>query len=187
MIFAKTVLASLALATSALGITITSPSPSQFWVQNTSNVISWSFNNGDPNPIDITVSNPNSSALQGNFSIAQFVRLDNGSFTVTNVTLKVASGYVINFVNSSNENQIFASSQAFDVDAPGTPPATSSAASSSSTATSPANSSASGTGTGANGSATSSSAAGHAVAFDFPVYPVLASAGMALVGALVAL
>ncbi len=47
------------------------------------------------------------------------MRLDNGTFTVTNVTLVVASGYQVNFVNTSDPTDVFATSQAFNVEASG--------------------------------------------------------------------
>lgn len=63
------VLAVLALGASSLGlyspltikfglnpvspaITINGPNPNAYWVQNTSNVITWSFTSNDPNPIE---------------------------------------------------------------------------------------------------------------------------------------
>ncbi|KAH8117357.1 hypothetical protein DFH11DRAFT_1724388 [Phellopilus nigrolimitatus] len=190
MHFAKPVLFLLAAASSALAITINNPSPSGFWVQNTSNTISWSFSSSDPNPVDITVTNTNSSFLNGVFSIAQFVDLSNGSFTVTNVTLVVASGYVVNFVNTTNASQIFASSQAFDVKPSGTTPASISSASASSTGASASGSSGSSTVTSTSSSASgssSSSAAIRAFVGEFPVLPVLLSTGMALAGGFLAL
>jgi hypothetical protein len=142
--FAKAV-AALGFIASALAITINTPSPSSFWVQNVSNTITWTFNQGDPNPIFITVTNSNSSILNGQFAIQNGVDLSNGTFTVTNVTLLTDSGYVVNFVNGSNLTQVYASSQPFDVKVPGTPPAqTGSPSGSSSPSATGGNSSASG-------------------------------------------
>jgi hypothetical protein len=76
-------------------ISITSPSSSSYWfvtssvhclalltslfllsrVQNVSNVIDWTYNSGDPNPVDIIVTNGNNQTLNGDFSIAQFVQV----------------------------------------------------------------------------------------------------------------
>jgi len=146
------VVAALGLVASSLALNITSPGPNDYWVQNTSNVINWSFSSGDPNPVDITITNSNSSFLNGAFSIARNLDASNGSFTVTNVTLRVDTGYVVNFVNGTNSSQIFASSQPFEVKKPGTPQsaganATNSASGSSPSATSPSSGSASGSAT----------------------------------------
>ncbi|KAI0791070.1 hypothetical protein C8Q75DRAFT_759187 [Abortiporus biennis] len=104
-------------------ITITGPSETSYWVQNISNVITWTFTQGDPNPISIVITNSNSSLLNGNFSIAEFVDVSTQSFTVTNVTLRVADGYTVNFVNSSNLSDVFATGPSFSVKAGGTPAA----------------------------------------------------------------
>jgi hypothetical protein len=42
-------------------------------VQNTSNIISWSFTQGDASTVDIVVTNSNNQTLNGNFSIARSV------------------------------------------------------------------------------------------------------------------
>jgi len=178
----------LAAASSALALSINSPSPSGFWVQFTSNVITWSFTSGDPQLVDIFVTNPNNTFLNGPFAIAQNVNVSNGTFTVTNVTLIQGSGFVVEFVNPNNNSQVFASSQSFNVDAPGTPPATVSTAAPSSTATSPANStSATSTATGAAGASNKTSDATSLFANSpFPVY-LLATSGMIFAGAAAAL
>lgn len=76
-------------------ITITSPSASSYWfvasivhcvasltslflhfrVQNDSNTIDWTYTAGDPNPVDIVVTNGNNQTLNGDFSIARFVQV----------------------------------------------------------------------------------------------------------------
>ncbi|KZS86754.1 hypothetical protein SISNIDRAFT_420566, partial [Sistotremastrum niveocremeum HHB9708] len=88
-------------------------------VQNTSNPIQWSSQPGDPSPISIIVTNPDNSILNGPFSIHEFVNITDGSFTVTNVTLRVDKGFFVNFVNPSNASQIYAQSQPFEVKPPG--------------------------------------------------------------------
>jgi len=182
----------LAAAPSALAtITITGPSANTYWVQNTSNNITWEFGQGDPNPISITVTNPNTTFLNGPFSIAEHVDLSNKTFTVTNVTLNVHDGYVINFVNGSNASQIYAQSSAFSVKTPGTPQASQPAASGASpSATSPSGNG-SATSSGATGSSTSGAPSAAIRAFDgtfAAVAPMLGvSAAMAVFGALVTL
>ena len=42
-------------------------------MQNTSNVITWTYSPGDPSPVDIVVTNPDNTTLNGNFSIARFI------------------------------------------------------------------------------------------------------------------
>ncbi|TDL27383.1 hypothetical protein BD410DRAFT_835663 [Rickenella mellea] len=185
--FAKSLFFLLTAASSALAtISIMGPSPSAYWVQNASNLITWSFSQGDPNPIDITVTNANSSFLNGAFSIARNVDLSNGTFTVTNVTLVVASGYVVNFVNGTNETQVYASSGQFDVKAPGTTPVSQSIPAA--TPTSPSgNSSGTGSGTGTSATHSASSAAGRSVGGDIVLLPVVLSVTMAFVGAFITL
>jgi len=158
--FVKTI-AALGFAASSLALSITNPSSSDFWVQFTSNVIDWSFSSGDPSPVDITITNSNSSFLNGAFFIARGLAASAGSFTVTNVTLRVADGYTVNFVNSTNGTQIFASSGTFQVKQAGTPPATNASATSPGSSS---NTSASGSasGSGASGTATTSSSRGAA-------------------------
>ena len=42
-------------------------------VQNTSNVITWTYTPGDPSPVDIVVINAENATLNGDFSIDRFV------------------------------------------------------------------------------------------------------------------
>ncbi|KAG8908227.1 hypothetical protein FRB99_008292 [Tulasnella sp. 403] len=114
-------LAVLAVAPVASAITVTGPSSEKYWVFGSSNQITWTYSQGDPNPVTITVTNQNTEFLNGNFSIAQFVSVSQESFTVTNVTLRPATGYVVNFINSQNSS-ILASSSPFEVKPAGTPP-----------------------------------------------------------------
>lgn len=44
-------------------------------VQNATNTITWSYNSGDPSPIDIFVRNLQNTTLNGNFSIASYVNV----------------------------------------------------------------------------------------------------------------
>jgi len=148
----------LSLLPAALAtITITGPTESSYWVQFTSNIISWTAAANDPNPVSIIVSNTNDSFLNGDFSIAQFVDINQKSFTVTNVTLRVDDGYTVTFVNPSNASQIYATGPTFSVKPAGTAPAPNATASSNSTSTS--SSSAPGS-TGSSSSNSSSSGSG---------------------------
>ncbi|KAI9439412.1 hypothetical protein BJY52DRAFT_1096204, partial [Lactarius psammicola] len=95
-------------------------------VQNVSNTIQWTFNPGDPTPVDIIITNQNNQTLNGDFSIARFVPVSQESFTVTNVTLRPGTGYQVVFINPVNTTDIYANSSNFEVKAPGTSPAPSS-------------------------------------------------------------
>ncbi|KAF8466043.1 hypothetical protein DFH94DRAFT_639426 [Russula ochroleuca] len=104
-------------------ITITGPSASSYWVQNTSNLISWTYTTGGPASVDIVVNNSNNQTLNGNFSIARSVPVSQESFTVTDVTLRVGTGYKVLFVDTNTDSQVIAQSSDFEVKAPGTSPA----------------------------------------------------------------
>ncbi|KAI0259482.1 hypothetical protein BC834DRAFT_846706 [Gloeopeniophorella convolvens] len=133
---------------------INGPSASQFWVQNISNTISWSFSQGDPSPVDIIVTNGDNRTLNGDFSIARFVNVSQETFTVTNVTLLTGTGYQVVFINPINSTQVYANSSDFEVKAPGTPPAPTSSASTPTSSSTSGNSSASSTSAGPSGSST---------------------------------
>ncbi|CDO77492.1 hypothetical protein BN946_scf184902.g26 [Trametes cinnabarina] len=181
------------LAALALPIAVTnalqilSPSSSSYWVQNTSNTITWQFSQGDPSPISITVVNANNATLNGAFSIANFVNVSTQTFTVTNVTLRPGDHYQVQFVNTSNITQVFAHSDDFSVKPPGTAPApvvsasaTSSGASASSTApsgtSSTSSASASAQGNSKNGAISLTSSQG--------VFGVIAACAVASLSAL---
>jgi hypothetical protein len=120
--FALAVLPAFALAT----IQITSPNSNDYWVQNTSKTITWSYNPGDPTPISIFIVNSDVNVLNGAFSVDEYVNVASESYTITNVTLKVGSGYAVEFVNPTNYSDVYAISPRFEVEAAGTPPASSS-------------------------------------------------------------
>jgi len=125
--FALALLPAAALAT----ISINTPSSTGYWIQFDSNNISWSYTSGDPTPVDILVTNGDNATLNGDFSIARYVPVSQQSFTVTNVTLLVGTGYQVVFVNSNNASQVYANSSDFEVKAAGTTPAPTSTPSSS--------------------------------------------------------
>jgi len=129
-------------------ITISDPSSTLYWVQFQSNTISWGFDQGDPSPISIIITNSNNSFLNGAFSIAQFVDVSQQTFIVSNVTLKVGTGYVVNFVNPSNASDVFALSDQFEVKPNGTTLAPTPSHSSSSSTSDSQSGSPSGTQTG---------------------------------------
>lgn len=124
--FAKLLVGALAtlvaLPAAVSAISIIGPTSDYYWVFGESNTIIWSASAGDPSPISITITNPDNSILNGQFSIAQGISVDTSSVTVTNVTLRPDSGYVVNFVNPNNGSDIYASSQSFTVQPAGTAP-----------------------------------------------------------------
>ncbi|KAL7278755.1 hypothetical protein PYCCODRAFT_1426324 [Trametes coccinea BRFM310] len=153
------------LAALALPIAVTnalqilSPSASSYWVQNTSNTITWQFSDGDPNPISINVVNANNATLNGVFTIANFVNVSTQTFTVTNVTLRPGDNYQVQFVNTSNITQVFAHSDDFTVKPPGTAPASIVSASSTATSSGASASSTSPSGTSSTASASATGGA----------------------------
>ncbi|KAI0772356.1 hypothetical protein BD413DRAFT_40650 [Trametes elegans] len=163
---------------------ILGPSESAFWVQNTSNTITWTFNQGDPSPININVVNGNNATLNGIFSIASFVNVSQETFTVTNVTLLAGDGYQVQFVNTSNITQVYASSANFSVKPAGTTPAPTVSATSSgasSTATSPSGSSSS---SGSSPSSTGGANSAVSLTSNQGVMGVIAACGIASLSAL---
>lgn len=46
-----------------------------FRVQNVSNTIDWTYQSGDPTPVDIIVTNGANTTLNGDFFIARFVEV----------------------------------------------------------------------------------------------------------------
>ncbi|KAJ3475276.1 hypothetical protein NLI96_g11943 [Meripilus lineatus] len=159
MRFASFAALALLPASALAAISITGPSESAYWVQNASNVITWNFAAGDSNPISIIVTNANNTFLNGAFSIAEFVDLSQKSFTgMTNVTLKVADGYNVAFVNPLNQSEVLATGPSFSVKPSGTalaPTASGSIASATSGAASP-----SGSASGSSNSSAAPSATG---------------------------
>jgi len=103
-------------------VTIVGPSTDRYWVFGTSNQITWNYGVGDPTTVSITVTSQNAGVLNGVFNIAEYVSISDGSYTVTDVTLKPDTGYIVNFVNPSNGSDIYASSSTFEVKAAGTAP-----------------------------------------------------------------
>ncbi|KZT03255.1 uncharacterized protein LAESUDRAFT_684045 [Laetiporus sulphureus 93-53] len=163
MRFALAALALLPVAAFA-EITILAPSPSEYWVQDTSNTVTWDYSSGDPNPIDINVVNVANTTLDGNFTIATYVNVSTQSFTVTNVTLVVGSDYQIQFVNPANLSEVYATSGFFSVKAPGTAAAPSVTPSSAAASASSSASGSAASGSAASGSASASGSAVSAAA-----------------------
>ncbi|KAI0698172.1 Ser-Thr-rich glycosyl-phosphatidyl-inositol-anchored membrane family-domain-containing protein [Cerioporus squamosus] len=179
-------LAALALPIAvANALNIVNPNENAYWVQNTTNTITWQFSQGDPSSFNIYLVNGNNQTLNGPFAIASVVNASDQIFTVnTSVTLREGDNYQVQFVNTSNITQVFATSHNFTVKPPGTAPAPTSSASSSSsaasgTATSPSSSSGTASATGGanhNGAMSLSTSQG--------VFGVIAACGVASLSAL---
>lgn len=108
------------LVASASAFTINSPSASSYWVQFTSNSIAWTTGGNDPPTVTLQIVNSNASLLNGAFSIAEYVPASKQSYTVTNVTLVVADGYMVQMVNPANGTDVYAHSAPFSVKPNGT-------------------------------------------------------------------
>ncbi|KAI0830335.1 hypothetical protein BC628DRAFT_1000220 [Trametes gibbosa] len=173
----------------ANALDITGPSESFYWVQNTSKTITWTFNQGDPSVININVVNSDNRTLNGALSIANSVNVSALSFTFTNVTLRTGDGYQVQFVNTSNITQVFASSAVFTVKPPGTAAAPTASASGSPTASGSASNASATSPSGSassSGSATPTSGNNGAVslASSQGVYGLIAACGVASLSAM---
>jgi len=150
-------------------ISITDPSATEYWVQFTTNTISWQFTQGDPSSVDIIINNVNNVTLNGNFSIARAVPVSQESFTVTNVTLLVGTGYQVVFVDPTTDSQVLARSASFEVKAPGTSPAPTATPSNSSQGSGTPSGSSTATGSAASSSSSSTSTKKNSAALGFAV------------------
>ncbi|KAI8996261.1 hypothetical protein BD414DRAFT_477300 [Trametes punicea] len=182
-------LAALALPIAAANaLQILSPSPSSYWVLNTTNTITWQFQQGDPSPIAINVVNANNATLNGVFAIAPFVNVSAQSFTVTNVTLRPGDNYEVQFVNTTNITQVFATSGNFSVKPAGTAPASVVSASSSATGSAASASATSPSGTSSSSASASATGAAKNNAISLTssqgVIGVIAACGVASLSAL---
>lgn len=150
-------LPALALAT----IQITSPNANDYWVQNTSKTITWTYDKGDPSPISIFIVANDVNVLNGAYSVDEYVDVSTQSYTITNVTLNNGTGYAVEFVNPSNYSDVYAISPRFEVKVSGTPPASSNptGSSSSSNSGSPSSTSSSSKPSGTTGGNTNSNGA----------------------------
>ncbi|KAI0724669.1 hypothetical protein C8Q72DRAFT_857511, partial [Fomitopsis betulina] len=192
MRFSLAALAAVALPAAHAAISIIAPSASEYWVQDTTNTITWSYSAGDPSPINIFVNNLQNTTLNGNFSIATYVNVSAESFTVTNVTLVTGGNYEVVFADPANATTIYATSGTFSVDAPGTSPApsvspsgTGSASSGSANASgSGASHSASSSGSGASTTTTQNAAAPALSVSTGGIMGVIAACGIASLSAL---
>ncbi|KAA1128686.1 hypothetical protein PGTUg99_024803 [Puccinia graminis f. sp. tritici] len=111
------------LIASAAAFTINSPSASSYWVQFATNTIAWTNAPNDSPQVTLQIVNSNHTLLNGVFSIAEYVPAALEAYTVTNVTLVVADGYIVQMVNPANSSQVYASSSPFSVKPSDTPAA----------------------------------------------------------------
>ncbi|KAH9460009.1 hypothetical protein MJO28_004336 [Puccinia striiformis f. sp. tritici] len=115
------------LATSAAAFTINVPSTANYWVQFATNSIAWTNGPNDSPAVTLQIINANQTLLNGIFSITEYVPAALEQYTVTNVTLVVADGYIVQMVNPANSSQVYASSSPFSVKPSDTTPAPGSA------------------------------------------------------------
>ncbi|POV97623.1 hypothetical protein PSHT_09758 [Puccinia striiformis] len=133
------------LATSAAAFTINVPSTANYWVQFATNSIAWTNGPNDSPAVTLQIINANQTLLNGIFSITEYVPAALEQYTVTNVTLVVADGWVsltsspdhfiptnltrqqVQMVNPANSSQVYASSSPFSVKPSDTTPAPGSA------------------------------------------------------------
>jgi len=105
------------------GLNIVAPDVNVYWVQGDTNTIVWNYGVNDPSPITIFITNPDDKTLHGPFGIAEFVPVQQQTVKVTDVTLKVGNGYIVNFVDPKNATNVYATSAPFEVKPHGTTPA----------------------------------------------------------------
>jgi len=112
-------------------LTITYPTANTPWFENNTVSINWTSStpSTDNFLFHALLSNQDQSVLQGNNSIADSINATADYVSILLPKLTPASNYIINLVNTTNQAQIFATSQPFQIEA-GTVANTTSSASS---------------------------------------------------------
>ncbi|EIW72130.1 hypothetical protein TREMEDRAFT_58286 [Tremella mesenterica DSM 1558] len=109
------------LATSAVMvrgvITITYPVSDTIWYKNDTVNLNWTTTSSDSDTyfFRALLSNSDQSLLSGNHSIADSTNATADYVRILLPGVSSGSGYIVNFVNTSNEQQVFATSQAFQI------------------------------------------------------------------------
>ncbi|KAJ9112593.1 hypothetical protein QFC19_000612 [Naganishia cerealis] len=119
-------------------ISILVPNSQTTWYKNNTVQLTWGSANGDPNPFRILLDN-SEGVLSANATLADSVNTDLQGLTILLPRLVDSAGYILYFVNTSNNAQIYAASQPFTIasgQAPSTVASASGAAASTLTATS---------------------------------------------------
>ena len=145
-------LAILALASSALALTVTSPDSNTNWSSGEKHTIKWETVSSDQPTFNIYLSNkvtyPPTDVL-----LASDVKASDGSFEVDSGKLPAGNDFTINLTNGTKTEQIYAQSNQFNVTGGSS---SSSSSSSSSTTKTASGSSTAVSSTGADSSATAS-------------------------------
>ncbi|KZO94075.1 hypothetical protein CALVIDRAFT_233016 [Calocera viscosa TUFC12733] len=109
----------LALAALPLirALTISSPTAAQGWAGNTTVQITWTSIAGDPTTFSIELSRPNQNLgpYGGSLAVGNNVPTANDQFTFELPQVPPGGGYLIQFVNISNINTVYAQSDIFTV------------------------------------------------------------------------
>jgi len=173
---AVAVVAFAALAQAQL--TIDNPSSSRWWVADSQNTLSWSCKTSPYTNWTVLITNQTPTTFNGPLAlIAVQYNYDCSKTMIPGAELKAATGYVMNFANTLNSSDIWASSEPFEVKVVGsTYPAQETVSEIDASATGSANPSSTGTGS----SSSSTQASNGAVT-------VRAAAALSVLGGLVAL
>ncbi|KAK4687654.1 hypothetical protein P7C73_g2461, partial [Tremellales sp. Uapishka_1] len=128
------VLFSLSLSAQAT-ITILYPASDTVWYKNNTVALNWTTTSFDSDlyPFRALLSSADQSVLAGNLSIADSTNATADYLRILLPGVQSSQGYVVNFVNTSNQDQVYATTQSFEI-ADGTV-ATSSASASMASAT----------------------------------------------------
>ncbi|WVR09588.1 hypothetical protein IAU60_006658 [Kwoniella sp. DSM 27419] len=116
--FAKLVVASLALASSAqAALSILYPNSQTVWYKN--DTVSMNWTRTDPTTdtylFRAYLSSQDQSLYQGNHSIADSTNATADYVRVLLGQSPAGKGYIVNFVNTTNEAQVFATSDPFEI------------------------------------------------------------------------
>ncbi|WWD19836.1 hypothetical protein CI109_104303 [Kwoniella shandongensis] len=115
---ARLIFVALGLITSAqAAITILYPASDTIWYKNNTVNLNWTTSTPDSDIylFRVLLSNQDQSVLGGNHSIADSTNATADYVRVLLPQLQASKGYVVNFVNTTNEAQVLATSQAFEI------------------------------------------------------------------------
>jgi len=112
------ILAVLAVLPLIRALSITTPNAAQPWIGNSTVQITWTSIAGDPATFSIELSRPNQNLGPYNGALAvasPVVPTTDGQITFELPQVPPGAGYLLQFVNISNINIVYASSQSFSV------------------------------------------------------------------------
>ncbi|KAG7086827.1 hypothetical protein E1B28_002748 [Marasmius oreades] len=136
------------LAFAATGPPITVPAKDQWWVAQSSNVLTWDCHNSQATQFGVYVTNKDPKVFSGALGIIAILQNDvcSKEITLQQVNLNAGTGYTILFTDPVNQTNILSQSDEFEIKPLGSP-----------YPTPPGSSTGSGTGTGTGTSANSQS------------------------------